>query len=236
MATVWTKELFDLAYNVSAEPGGHPASRAEVRLHYNRAALYPTMLARAQRFIEVLALTPADRIVVVGCGFGWTVEALQSLGMTVVGCDISAHVQSSKNATEDTEVDDAVRAAGLDPMAGDGLTVATRLKDGGPRARVAVLNEDSTSNQSRNRVKTVLGSNPTVVITEDVVISLTDTECAALQTNIARYATGVRVVHYLTELANPNPPFNFNSKTAEEWKAIFPTSTIIAVGGKDKVL
>lgn len=235
MAVVWDKALYDLAYVVDAEPEGHPNTREGIKLHYNRGVMFQTMLLRAQMFVEHLALTQADRIIVVGCGFGWTVEALQGMGLTVVGCDISGYIQGNKSTDDHDEVDAAVRSVGLDPTTGEGLEKATRLKRG-VRATTVVLNENSSSNASRNRVKTALGSDPTIIITEEVVTSLTDTECVALQTNLDRYAPGVRVCHFLTELANPNPPFNLNSKTAEAWKAIFPTATIIAVGGKEKVL
>ena len=142
-----------------------------------------------------------------------------------------------KSNSEDAEIQAAVNTTGLDSASGPGMVIFNRLRGAnGPRAKLAILDEDSMSNQSRNRVKNALGVRPTVVITEDLVTSLTDSEGLALQAQIVQYAPGVRVVHYLTELANPNPPFNLNSKTAEEWKVMFPSSMIIAVGGKEKVL
>ena len=237
MAITWTKELFDLAYSIDAEPEGHPNTRDGIKLHYNRYAVYPIMLARAQKFIEVMGLTTSDLIVIVGCGFGWTVEALQSFGMTVVGCDTSPYIQDSKGLTEDPDIDAAVRKVGLDPASGIGMVHFNRLKNsGGTRAKTNVLNQNSSSNQSRVVVRNALGGRPTVVITEDVMPSLTDAECLTLQLNLEQYATGVRICHLITELANPNPPFNLNSKTGEDWKLLLPNSTIIPIGGKDRVL
>lgn len=230
MAVTWTKELYDLAYASDAEPDGHPNTRPGIRLHYNRYVMYPEMLRRAQQLVQILGLTQSDRILIVGCGFGWTAEALAGMGYTVVGTDVSPYIQSNKDLSEDTDISSAITAVGLNPSSGEGLTHFNRLKGDGIRTKVQVLNEDSMSNPSRNRVKNILGSDPTVAITEDLVTSLSDNECAALQNAIVKYATGIRTVHFLTEFANPNAPFFFNSKSIEDWKLVFPTSTVIAAG------
>lgn len=230
MAVTWTKELYDLAYDESAEPDGHPNTREEIRLHYNRYIMYPQMVLRAQKFISILGLTTADRLLIIGAGFGWTVEAFAGMGYSVVGTDVSAYIQNNKGLSEDDDISAAITAVGLNPSSGEGLLHFNRLKGDGTRTRGNVLNEDSSSNPSRNRVKAALGSDPTVIITEDLVTSLTDAECATLQNAIERYANGVRVVHFLTEFANPNPPFSFNSKSIDDWKLLFPTSTIITDG------
>lgn len=236
MAVQWTKELYDQAYSFDAEPDGHPNTRPGIRLHYNRYVLYPEMLRRAQQFVSILGLTLSDRILIVGAGFGWTVEALAGMGYTVIGTDVSAYIQGNKTLSEDSDVSASISAVGLDPTTGEGLLHFNRLRGDGTRTRGIVLNEDSSSNPSRNRVKTALGSDPTIIITEDLVTSLTDSECATLQSAIIRYATGIRTVHFLTEFANSNPPFLFNSKSMVEWKALFPTSTIIADGYTFRVL
>ena len=235
MAVSWTKELYDLAYESNAEPDGHPNNRPGIRLHYNRYVMYPEMLRRAQQLVQILGLTLADRILIVGCGFGWTAEALAGMGYTVVGTDVSSYIQNNKTLSEDTEISDAITAVGLSPSSGEGLLHFNRLKGDGQRTKVPILNEDSMSNASRNRVKRALGD-ATVAITEDLVTSLSDAECAQLQNAIEQYANGIRVVHFLTEFANPNAPFFFNSKSLEDWKLIFPTSTVIADGYIFRVL
>jgi hypothetical protein len=203
-------------------------------LHYNRYVLYPEMLRRAQAFITILGLTLSDRILIVGCGFGWTAEALAGLGYTVVGTDVSAYIQSNKTLSEDSDISTAISAVGLSPTSGEGLSHFNRLKGDGTRTRATVMNEDSAGTSSRNRVKNVLGT-PTIAISEDLVTSLTDAECVALQTNIVKYSGTMRVCHFVTEFANPNPPFNFNSKSIDAWKLLFPTATIIADGYVYKV-
>jgi SAM-dependent methyltransferase len=198
-------------------------------LHYNRYVLYPEMLRRAQKLIEILGLTLADRILIVGCGFGWTAEALAGMGYTVVGTDVSAYIQGNKTLSEDSDINTAITAVGLSPTSGEGLSHFNRLKGDGTRTRASVLNEDSSTASSRNRVKNILGT-PTIAITEDLVTSLTDAECAVLQTNIVKYSGTMRVCHFVTEFANSAPPFNFNSKSLEDWKLLFPTAILIADG------
>ena len=230
MAVTWDKSMYDAAYSINAEPDGHPNTRPGIRLHYNRAVLMPEMRRRAAKFISILGITQADRILIVGCGFGWTVEAFAELGYTVVGADVSAYINNNLAIDEATDIRAAIQAVGLDPDTGEGLQHFNRLYGDGVRTRAIVLNEDSKNNRSRNAIRRELGGDPTIAISEDLVTSLTDVECASLQSDIAAYGAGINIAHYMTELANPNPPFNFNSKTLEQWKLIFPASTVIAAG------
>lgn len=195
MAVVWTKALFDLAYDFGAEPDGHPNTREEIRLHYERAALWPDMVRRAGFFAQHFGLTSTSRVLLVGAGFGWTVEALGNLGVRAIGTDTSPYVQANKEAD--------------------------------------VMNEDSMTNASRNRVKSALGG-VTLVITEDVMTSLNDAECLALRAQLAKF--NAPLCHFVTEFANPSPPFNFNSKSLADWKTLFPVDTIIADGYKYRSL
>ena len=230
MATTWDKALFDAAYSLLGEPNGHPNTRTGIRLHYCRAAMYPIIQRRAQQLIEVLGLTTTDRILLVACGFGWTVEVLAGLGYTVVGTDTSAYIHSSKTTSEDTDIRAAITDAGLDPTTGEGLTHLNRLKGDGVRTRATILNEDNATTSSRNRVRSALGRAPTVIITENLMSCLTDAEGLVLHTNLSGYSASVRIVHLLTEFANTAPPFNFNSKSIDDWKLLFPTATIVADG------
>ena len=234
MATTWTKELYDLAYEFPAEPDGHTNTRPGIWLHYNRYVLYPEMLRRAQFFIAHFGLTSADKVLVVGAGFGWTVEALVDLGIEAIGADVSAYIQNNKGTSEDSEVAEAITAVGLSPTSGEGLVHFNRLRST-QRTKANILNENSSNNASRNRVKRAFSGDITLIITEDLVTSLSDAECAQLQGFIENYAPP-RVCHFVTEFANPDAPFFFNSKSLAEWKATFPTSTIIADGYKYRVL
>lgn len=235
MAVTWDKALFDLAYSENAEPDGHPNTRSEIRLHYHRYIMYPQALRRAQFFVQQFNLTAADHVLVVGCGFGWTVEALVGMGIDAVGTDVSAYIQGNKSLTEDSDISAEIAKVGLSSVSGEGLGHFNRLRGDGVRTRAKVLNENSSNNASRNRVRQeFVGGTVTLAISEDIVTSLTDAECAQLRTFISNYS--VPICHFVTEFANPNPPFSFNSKSLADWKAMFPNDTIVADGATYRVL
>lgn len=236
MAITWDKTLFDLAYSFDAEPDGHPNTRPPIMLHYNRYVLYPEALRRANFFIQQFGLTSSSQVLIIGCGFGWTAEALNNLGIPCIGTDISAYIQSNKSLSEDSDITAAIQAVGLDPTQGEGLGHFNRLRGGGIRTAATILNEDSSAAPSRNRVKSAFTAAITLIITEDLVTSLSDAEDVTLQSNIVKYGSTIPICHFVTEFANPNPPFNFNSKSIVEWKALFPTATIVADGYVYKVL
>ena len=226
MAVTWDKALFDQAYDNSAEPDGHPNTRPEIRLHYNRYVLYAEALRRAQFFVSHFGLTAASKVLLVGAGFGWTAEALTNLGIEARGTDVSAYIQANKGLSEDAEIAAAVQAAGLSSSSGEGLGHFNRLRGDGVRTRGTVLNEASNNNASRNRVRNAFSANLTLVISEDIVTSMSDAECTQLRGFLSNYS--VPICHFVTEFANPNPPFNFNSKSLADWKLMFPADTIIA--------
>lgn len=229
MAVAWTKELFDLAYDLSAEPDGHPNTRPEIRLHYHRYVMYPEAVRRAQFFKDHFGLTGASSVLIVGCGFGWTAEALNGMGVPTIGTDVSPYIQNNKALSEDTDIIAEIAKAGLSSTAGEGLGHFNRLRGDGVRTRASILNENHQNNASRNRVKQAFASGTvTLAISEDVVTSLTDAECAQLRGFIANYS--VPICHFVTEFANPNPPFGFNSKSLADWKAMFPSDTIVTSG------
>lgn len=229
MGVNWTKELFDLAYNLGAEPEGHPNDRPEIRLGYNRAVMYPMCQRRAQFFNEHFKLDATTPVVVVGAAFGWTVEALGALGVPVVGTDISEFVHGRKDTSEDEDIVRAIQVAGLDPTKGEGLKHFGRLRNGGVRTRGVVLNETNADAASRSRVRAALkNKQPALVISEDVMTSLTDQEALTLRAQMAEY--GAPLCHFVTENANPEPPFSFNSKDIAGWKALFLNDTIVADG------
>lgn len=234
MAVTWDKALFDAAYDMSAEPDGHPNTRPEIRLHYHRYVLYSESLRRAQFFASHFGLTPDSSVLLVGCGFGWTAEALNGMGIPTIGTDTSAYIQNNKSLSEDTDIAAAIAATGLSSASGEGLGHFQRLRGDGVRTRANILNETHQNNASRNRVRQAFASGTvTLAISEDVVTSLTDAECAQLRTFLAGYS--VPICHFVTEFAPSRPPFGFNSKSLADWKLTFPNDTIIADGDPYRV-
>lgn len=234
MAVTWDKALFDQAYESSGEPGGHPGTRSDIRLHYHRYACYAEAQRRARFYVQHFGLTDASAVLVVGCGFGWTVEALSGLGVKCIGTDVSAYVHQHKDTSEDEELAAAIAAAGLSYTHGEGLSHFNRLRGDGVRTRAAILNEDHGSTASRERVRQAFaGAAVTLAISEDVLTSLSDAEGAQLRAVMAHY--GAPICHFVTELADPSAPFGFNSKTLAAWQAAFPDDTLVAEGNPYRV-
>ena len=230
----WDKAGYENAYNIGAEPDGHPADRPEVRLGYHRAVLLPYAQNLATNLYRVLNWTSSTRLVIVGSGFGWTVECLRFMGMTnVIGVDTSPWVQANKTLNDESEIDEAITKTGLSPSSEQGQAIKAKLvpmTGGGPRSKVAadILNEDVSSAPARARVRQRIGGQPTFeVLTESVIESLTDSEVQAASGFIHQLTSG-RVSH----LFFPRDDGNFlplNWKTTQEWKALVPADTFVNV-------
>src|SRR3990172_8682695 len=236
LRTYDTKADFDSLYDIGAEGAwGHPNTRAEVRMHYNRFVLLPYMRQRAQRLYQVLGWTSQTRLVIVGCGFNWTAEVLETeLGMNrVIGLDVSVYIQAAKSQNEDDDIRAAIQAVGLSTSFGDGMTLFSALRgDGGPRAKKAadILNENIRTNASRNRVKQYIsGAANFEGLSENVLESLTDAECAQLS-GYAHQLTSGRISHFLDCLPNIPNDETWNAKTLEQWKALLPNDTVVENG------
>lgn len=226
-----TKGAFDAAYDFSGEPDGHPSDRPEVRLHYHRSVMMPYATTVAHGLVAALGWGATTRVVVVGAGFGWTVEVLRTLGLgRVVGIDTSSYVQSRKTQPEDDEVRASIIRAGLDPASSRGAELLARHSDGLPRSRVAsdLANENLTTGASRARVRQIMGSQSFEVLTESVLESFTDAEAQQVSA-FAHSATSGRVSHYIFPRAEGNfLPLNW--KILEEWKALIPADSFIEAG------
>ncbi|MBW8034085.1 MAG: hypothetical protein FVQ79_00005 [Planctomycetes bacterium] len=184
----WTKADFDSAYSIRVERqfGGHPsrAGRPEMRLHYHEWAIKPIMVNRWRRLLRVLtpAIDAADRVLIVGAGFGWGVRALRRrIGCSAIGTDTSPFIQTEKDNDDSIEVSAAVTAAGLDPTTGRGLELLKLVKTSGARVKELVLDEDLSTVESRQNVRAALRGGPTWIITEDLVTdAITDAEITTM--------------------------------------------------------
>ncbi len=103
-----TRDEWDAAYDIGAEPQGRPPGRPEIRLGYTRAVMMPFCEERAVRLAQALGWRAGTRVIVVGCGLGWTVEVLRRNGIVAVGTDISPWVHARKNEADAEEVADAI--------------------------------------------------------------------------------------------------------------------------------
>jgi hypothetical protein len=232
------KSTWDAAYDFGAESlDGHPNTRAEVRLHYHRSVKRPAAVIHASRLAAALGWAPpGPTIVIVGAGFGWTVEALEDLGFDrVVGIDISTYIQGNQDGTEEAEIEAEIAAVGLDPATGRGAELKARHFDGGNRGRSSrgVKNEDGKNGASRGRIKQALGlqGNEQIewVVSEAVIESLTDIEATNGSDDLA--IIGNNVAHFVYTLrADGNQDAGFNWKSLEDWKLLLPSDTFVEAG------
>lgn len=231
-----TKADFDAAYDIGAERDGYnPDVRSEVRLGYNRAVMYPICQQRAAGLQQALAYSASTRLVVVGAGFGWTIEALRALGIgstgKIVGTDTSAYIHNNKGLTDLTEVQTRITSVGLTTALGEGLTLVNRLATAGARSLVAadILNEATPANNAaRTRIRSAVGAAGYEVLTESVLESLTDAECVSLSNGWHAATTG-RIAHYVVTTRDGNQP-GWNWKTLAQWKALLPNDTFVEAG------
>ena len=182
----WTKAQYDDAYSFRIERylGGHPNTRPEVKIHYHEYSMGPIMIERWRGILPIItpAITPADFVLVVGAGFGWGVRALKNrIGCAAIGIDESPHIQDEKDGNDTLEISAKITAVGLDPTTGRGFEILSFCRTPGARAKELVLDEDMSTQGSRNRIRNALGDHPTWICVEDIVDdSMTDAEITTL--------------------------------------------------------
>ncbi len=155
-------------------PGGGPPpaeGRSAVYIRYHKWFMKPILVSMWARLQPVLNILSTDKVCVVGAGFGWGVEAIESeTGAIVVGIDISDYINTEQSNTEEAELRAEVAATGLNPDEGRGLEVMNFIYDAQPRSNTIVLQEDAKNNQSRQRIRSALGNKwPNVVVYENIV-------------------------------------------------------------------
>lgn len=201
----WTKADYDAAYSFRIERylGGHPNTRDEVKINYHEYSMRPIMVARWRGILSVVtpAITPADFVLIVGAGFGWGVRALKNrLGCAAIGIDTSDYIQNAKATSDQVEISAKIIAVGLDPTTGRGFEILNFCRTPGFRAKEIVLNEDMSTPESRQRIVTALGGNPTWICVEDIVDdSMTDAEITTLATRLDQSSAKVFWTYTVTQ-------------------------------------
>ena len=156
-------------------------------------------------------------IAIVGGGFGWSMEYIDSLG----------YVESYVNETSLYI-----------------LSVLTDInsRDGIPHSLLSgrVLSQDLLRNAGRSQFRNqTIGpqSRYDVIVTERVLTSLTDQEAIDLSAALHEstlLASGGTVLHIDTPLRDPETQDqDFNWKPMSEWAALLPTDWICSSGGRD---
>ncbi len=243
-----TKADFDAAYSDAPfEQDGRPGGTVPIRMGYSRAAWFDYYgKLHPRTFVEVMGWTagaigwsPDDRVVVVGCGFGWSVEGFEALGLTqVVGCDTSAWVHTVKGDDEAVDVGAALDRAGVpvrDARRVQAHARAVASSGVGPRSRPSrgVVNDDPfTDDQARRRILASLtgdaGIRPDWVITESVLESLRDAEAVAFADTLR--AWGTNLVHCVWPKDDRFPQdAGYNWHTLAEWRALLGGDVFVSM-------
>jgi len=136
---------------------------------------------------------------IVGAGFGWSVEKLNDLGYTAVALDTSPYVQAEKDNTDEAEWDALLQ--------GHNAAVKAIVQPR-KRSRDGVRNDDISKKPNRNALKSDW------LITEEMISILPDADLIKL----LQYADDIapNVLH-VTSTEGGNPGYNW--KTGAEWRA-----------------
>ncbi len=192
------KADFDGAYRINVRDAS--GKQTGEKANYERRVLYSAFESQAANLVARFAWPLNSSIAIVGCGFGWSVEALQALGYpNVWGADTSLYIQAVK--------------AQIDPA--DGIArslVPDRVRD-----------DDLMGNPGRNRfIRETIGQGGQfdVVILENLVTSLSDIEvgnATGVINQIARVAASLIIIDVPTAPAS-DPDYNWH--TVAEWDAL----------------
>lgn len=194
----YTKEQYDELYQfrVSRYFGGISPGEQSIYLNYHKYSMQPILATRWAAMAPVLNIASTELVLIVGCGFGWGVEAfIAETGCTTVGIDISDYIDAEKANTEEAEIRAAIIAAGHDPDTGHGAAVLAGVFDGQPRSNVIILKEDASTNTSRQAIRAALGNWPSVCILEDLIDeTTTDGEITLVNNAMDNFAGSQRII------------------------------------------
>ena len=231
------RQTWDSAYRIKASRRfGILTPGTKVWVHYCRAVQMPDARINAPKLAAALGWSPpGPTAVIVGAGYGFTVEALEELGYTnLLGIDVSTFIQGRKGQDEGPELDENIIEAGLDPGSGVGqqLKMTMMAAAGGPGARSrtsrGILNEDGSTGQSRARIRQALNNaNLEWAVSEHILESLNDLETQ--QASLIANGIAPNVAHVITERQIGNHP-GYNWKTLEEWKTLLPGDLFVSAG------
>ena len=235
-------------YNVSARRISKPQAEQDIRLTYSRVVLQPHAVKLATALESAFGWTTAadPTIGIMGAGYGWTVEALESMGYTrVVGADISSYIQDRQDGTEEADIDAAITAAGLDPGSGRGLLHKNAIwTDPGNQGRSSrgVKDEDARTPGSRNRLKASIGLLPNEdvdwLLSEYLFETATDAE---ILDQLATYDDlGTNLVHIISGADGTQSEPDGNWKGTAGWRTFLDANGFSAhqlyVGPSGQVL
>lgn len=183
--------------------------------------------------VQALGWNGTERVVVVGCGFGWGLGWLLDNGFNAVGIETSQYIHDNKETDPVSEISSKLAAQGISPSSPAGQAV---LSDIGASIKVdenvkpRLLNESGSTNQSRNNIRKTLGNlDPTHALTENVMSVLSDQDALVLNNVCGQIAPNV--AHYINCLVG-DEAYGWregdNWKTVQDWKTFLSPSIVVA--------
>ena len=165
---------------------------------------------RMRNLVKLFAIARTDRLLIVGCGFGFLIDAFKDAGFTNVwGVDDSTDIDT-RSATE---------------TRGGTLFIRDSIKGGG---------------LSTSLTTTTGSASFAWVIEESVIESYEDSEMDALLNAAERFLGGgrplssiIHIVMTVTDTSKPNRSLHpiYNQKTLKEWRAIRPDHSWLSSPG-----
>lgn len=231
---IWDKSLFDSVYTSNGWPNGMRGSNRVPRFHYNWCSMRAVSHSLFESYQALPGFAQVNDIAIIGGGFGWVAEKLSSIGINAICVDTSPHVIATKDSSEEGEIRAMLVAQGFDPDLNDGIVWCNPqnpkgpgmnpwqfwLRTDGKRTSATIVEEDLSTNGSRNSVRRALNNNVDAIVTELVLDGL-DTEqdglvlierCEQLRPNPA-----CAVVHIVMDGHGDN---RFVNKTGAEWDVL----------------
>lgn len=221
-----TKADFDAVYNIGLEPEGHPGTRAELRGHYERRALFNASVPYLDyvtpewsRIVAHFDWPTNTAICIVGAGFGWSIEYLNARGYADVwGVDPSPYIQGAKD-----EIDPA-----------DGIRrslVAARIHD----AKFPTASEVSRFLRDAEHRDGPDGETPfDVCVTERVLSSLANAEAVEFSDGLRALGVvkrGGEIAHIETPTVEGRQDSTMEWRALAELKTLLPDDIIVRSGG-----
>jgi hypothetical protein len=239
----WTLQAtWDFAYRIKADAkigdgrGSRGPRSTRIYTHYHNFVVKNAVGFNMQALVTKLNIVTGARIVVIGAGFGWSVEWLNANGYIAIAVDPNQYLISKAPTSEETEITTLITAKGRDknelridpsdkiekPM----LDILVRQD--GKRTSEILIDEDMKNSGSRRAVWNQFSKNMDYVITENMLSTISDAELIGVANNLDSFKklqANVPIIHLDTWL-NTTGRFDsgYNWKTGAEWRSFFDNS------------